>query len=104
MNAAILDSRAFRLVAPLLLGVVLLGAWQLLCSALHVPEYLVPAPTDIGATLASDWSLLAGSLLMTLKITFLAFALAVVLGVAAAFLFVQSRMLEVSLFPYAIVL
>jgi NitT/TauT family transport system permease protein len=104
MTAAILDTRAFRLAAPLLLGVLILGLWQLLCRALQVPEYLVPAPTDIGATLAADWALLAGSLLMTLKITFLAFLLAAVLGVAAAFLFVQSRMLEVSLFPYAIVL
>jgi NitT/TauT family transport system permease protein len=104
MTAAILDTRAFRLAAPLLLGVLILGMWQLLCRALDVPEYLVPAPTDIGATLAADWALLAGSLLMTLKITFLAFLLAAVLGVAAAFLFVQSRMLEVSLFPYAIVL
>ena len=40
----------------------------------------------------------------TLKITVLAFALAVVLGVAAAFLFVQSRLIEARLFPYAILL
>ena len=41
---------------------------------------------------------------MTLKITVLAFVLAMVLGVLAAFLFVQSRLIEASLFPYAILL
>ncbi|MFX7785104.1 ABC transporter permease, partial [Acinetobacter baumannii] len=37
-------------------------------------------------------------------ITFLAFVLAVILGVSIAFVFVQSRFIEVSLFPYAIIL
>ncbi|WP_416457108.1 ABC transporter permease subunit [Pseudomonas sp. LFS022] len=41
---------------------------------------------------------------MTLKITFLSFALAVVIGTLAAFVFVQSRVVEASLFPYAILL
>jgi NitT/TauT family transport system permease protein len=104
MTANILDSRAFRLVAPLLLGLVIVVVWQLVCRLLKVPEYLVPAPTDIATTLHTDWGLLSSSLLVTLKITFLAFLVAVVLGVAAAFLFVQSRLMEVSLFPYAVVL
>jgi len=101
---AIVDSRYARLVAPLLLGVLILAAWEFACRALGVPEYLVPAPSDIARTLRDDWVLLTSSLVVTLKITFLAFALAVVLGVAAAFLFVQSRLMEVSLFPYAIIL
>jgi NitT/TauT family transport system permease protein len=104
MTAAILDSRLTRLFAPLLLGVVIVLVWELACHTLGVPEYLVPAPSDIAKTLRTDWSLLASSLMVTLQITFLAFLLAVILGVAAAFLFVQSRLMEVSLFPYAIVL
>ena len=93
-----------RVLAPAALGVVLLVIWQIICVTLEVPTYLVPAPTEIAHTLVQDWSLLSLSLLTTLKVTFLAFAFAVVLGVAAAFLFVQSRIMEVSLFPYAIIL
>ncbi|MFT2543528.1 ABC transporter permease, partial [Escherichia coli] len=52
----------------------------------------------------ADWGMLMESLLVTLKITFLAFVLAVILGVSIAFVFVQSRFIEVSLFPYAIIL
>ncbi len=104
MNALTHNPAVLRIAAPLALGIVMLGLWQALCTALKVPVYLVPTPTAIAQTLASDWSLLIGALAVTLKITFLAFGLAVLLGVAAAFLFVQSRLMEVSLFPYAIVL
>ena len=100
----ILESKATRVLAPLALGIVILAVWQAICVALKVPVYLVPSPAAIAETLVADWPLLWSSLLVTLKITFLAFALAVVLGVAAAFLFVQSRLMEVSLFPYAIIL
>jgi NitT/TauT family transport system permease protein len=90
---ALMNSRYARLAAPLLLGVVMLVAWQALVRALDVPVYLVPAPSDIIETLRTDWALLTSSLVITLKITFFAFLLAVVLGVAAAFLFVQSRLM-----------
>lgn len=93
-----------KILAPLLVGALLLGLWQLLCVGLNVPVYLVPSPLDIGKTLIQDGPLLMGALWVTLKITFLSFALAVVLGVMAAFVFVQSRWLEASLFPYAILL
>lgn len=93
-----------RIAAPVLVGIVLLGLWQVLCVALQVPAYLVPSPLDIGRTLLTDGPMLLGALLTTLTITFLSFALAVTLGVALAFLFVQSRVIEASLFPYAILL
>ena len=95
---------AQRVAAPLVVGVLMLLLWQGLCTTLDVPAYLVPSPLAIAQTLVEDWSLLAGSLWVTLRITLLAFALAVVVGTAAAFLFVQSRVIEASLFPYAILL
>ncbi|MGO0791350.1 ABC transporter permease [Herbaspirillum seropedicae] len=94
----------WRVAAPLIIGIALLLMWQIICTLLEVPPYLVPTPALIVKTLAADWSMLMASLLVTLKITFLAFALAVVLGVAIAFVFVQSRFIEISLFPYAIIL
>jgi NitT/TauT family transport system permease protein len=51
-----------------------------------------------------DAPLLLGSLLVTLKITLLALLLSVVLGIGVAFLFVQNRTLERSLFPYVVLL
>ncbi|RKT14113.1 NitT/TauT family transport system permease protein [Paraburkholderia sp. RAU2J] len=93
-----------KAIAPWLVGMVFLALWQGWCVLFKVPAYLVPSPVAIVGQLIQDAPLLFGSLLMTLKITLLAFALATVLGVVIALLFVQSPLIEASLFPYAILL
>jgi NitT/TauT family transport system permease protein len=91
-------------LAPALVGVLFVLTWELLVRAFDTPFYLVPSPLLVARTLVQDAPLLLSALLVTLRITGLALLLAVVLGVALAFLFVQSRAIEVSLFPYAILL
>jgi NitT/TauT family transport system permease protein len=98
------NPNTLKWLAPLVVGAIFLLLWQGICSAFQVPVYLVPKPTDIAHTLVTDGPSLLLSLAVTLKITVLAFVLATVLGVIAAFLFVQSRLIEASLFPYAILL
>ena len=99
-----LDSRFMAVAMPVGVGVLLLGLWEFLVWYYQVPKFLVPAPRVIGATLIEDWGLLSKSLMVTLKVTFLAFFLAVVIGTLVAFVFVQSRVVEMSLFPYAVLL
>jgi NitT/TauT family transport system permease protein len=91
-------------VAPLVVGVVLVSLWQICCRAFAIPVYLVPAPSDIASSLLENWPDLLHALGSTLKITFAAFALATILGVLTAFLFIQSRWIEMSLLPYAVLL
>jgi NitT/TauT family transport system permease protein len=55
-------------------------------------------------TLVGDWPVLSRSLLTTLQTTLEGFAAAGVGGIALALLFNQSRWLEYSLFPYAVIL
>ena len=90
--------------APMVLALVLLALWEGLVHALQVPEYLVPAPSRILMTLAVDAPMLFEALGTTVAITLVALLFAVVLGVIAACVFVQSRVLEASLFPYAVLL
>lgn len=93
-----------KAIAPWVVGVIVLALWQGWCVLFKVPAYLVPSPSAIVSELVQDAPLLFGSLLATLKITLLAFALATALGVVIALLFVQSPLIEASLFPYAILL
>jgi len=93
-----------RVFYPLLVAVLLLAAWQALVVAFQVPHYLVPSPLRVAGTLFTDAALLFGALVTTLKITVLAFVCATLLGVAIAFAFVQSRVIETALFPYAVLL
>ena len=104
MKPLIQSERFVRIVAPLAVGVALLGGWEWACDHWHVPVFLFPRPSDIWHSLIKDWPSLTRALVTTMSITFQAFLCAVVLGVAIAFVFVQSRFLEASLFPYAVLL
>jgi len=99
-----MNAHVARLVAPAAVGVAFVLLWEGLVSAFDVPFYLVPSPFLVLSTLVHDAPLLLSSLLITLRITALALLLAVVLGVGVAFLFVQNRALERSLFPYVVLL
>jgi NitT/TauT family transport system permease protein len=93
-----------RLLAPIALAVVLLGVWQLAVVLYDVPAYLVPSPTRIAQAMIEDRDLLLGSLWVTADIALTALAIAVAAGVAVALVFAQSRIIEASLLPYAILL
>jgi NitT/TauT family transport system permease protein len=88
-------------IAVLALGVL---AWDMLVRLRGIEPYVLPGPRLVFATIVTDWELLAQSLLVTLTTTLEGFALAVVGGVALAVLFNQSRLIEYSLYPYAVIL
>lgn len=89
---------------PWLAGIALLGLWELLVRALDVPRFVLPAPSLIAGALISDFRQLLDALAETLKLTLLAFGASFAGGLLLAILFVQSRIIERSLLPYAIVL
>jgi len=93
-----------RLLAPLVLGLAFLGLWTLVVRVRQIPVYILPEPWVIAQTLVKDWSSLSGSLWITLSISMAALTAAVVVGMLLAVLFTQSKWLERSLFPYAIVM
>jgi NitT/TauT family transport system permease protein len=88
-------------VAVLALGVVV---WDQVVRIKAIPPYVLPGPRLVAATLLADWDVLSHSLLVTLATTLEAFALAAVGGVALAVLFNFSRLIEYSLYPYAVIL
>jgi NitT/TauT family transport system permease protein len=91
-------------VLPAIILVLAVVLWDRICVWNEIPRYILPRPGDVIATLYEDWALLSGALVTTLKITFLSLLLAVVGGVGLAVLFAQSKWVEMSLFPFAIVL
>jgi len=93
-----------RILAPTLIGLLALGAWEYAVRANEVPSYILPGPIEIWNTLLRDWHTLSVSLWITLKITFAALFVAASLGLLLAVLFAQSRIVELSLFPYAVIL
>jgi NitT/TauT family transport system permease protein len=96
--------RWLRFLGPLVIGVVFLGGWEWLVRARGIPAYVLPGPVAIAEALVRDWAALSAALLVTLKITALALLIAASLGLLLAVVFAQSRILELALFPYAVIL
>jgi NitT/TauT family transport system permease protein len=69
-----------------------------------VPVYILPAPSAIAQSLWIDGPSLFGSLLVTLRITLAALAAAAIIGGVIALVFSLSRLVEISFFPYAVIL
>lgn len=93
-----------EVLAPLGVGIVALLLWDVLVRLLEIPPYLLPGPLLVLQTLISEWGKLFPSLLVTLNITVVAFIAAAVSGLLIAVLFTQSKWIERSLFPYAVIL
>ncbi|WNZ23064.1 ABC transporter permease [Leptolyngbya sp. NK1-12] len=91
-------------IAPLLVGSLVLILWEVGVRVTNTPPYLLPGPLLVGQTLIQEWSVLFPSLLITFKITLVAFIAAVISGLLIAILFTQSKWIERSFFPYAVIL
>lgn len=91
-------------IAPAIVGIVVLLAWASFVWVTGVPPYILPGPWLVLKTLISEWNELFPSLMITLQITMAAFVAAVVSGLLVSILFTQSKWIERSLFPYAVIL
>ncbi|QYO64697.1 hypothetical protein [Leptolyngbya sp. 7M] len=65
-------------IAPLLVGGLVLILWEVGVRVTNTPPYLLPGPLLVGQTLIQEWSVLFPSLLITFKITLVAFIAAVI--------------------------
>lgn len=96
--------RTFDIALPLAVAALVLGAWEWAVIHWQVPVYVLPAPSAIARAFADNFSSLMEALLSTLTVTLEAFLAASVLGIATAIAFSQSRLLERTLYPYAVIL
>jgi len=104
LRKVLTDKRFVRVAVPLAVGILFIALWEWACHAFEVPKFVLPAPSLIVAALADNFTSLMGSLWITFRVTVSAFVVAVASGVAMAIVFTQSRVLELALFPYAVVL
>jgi len=86
-------------LTPLLFSILALGVWQAIVMLCATPEYLLPAPTAILATVDGDLFFQLG---VTFTEALAGFVLAGCLAFCSALLFVRFPVLEHGLFPIAI--
>jgi len=93
-----------RVVWPVVVFIAGIALWDLVVRIGDIPPYLLPSPLLVFQTLIADWPILSESLGVTLLTALEGFIAAAIGGIALALLFNQSKWLEYSLLPYAIVL
>ena len=98
------NEKVGRWVLPILVIALSIWLWDRIVVWNELPHYILPGPGRVLQALVEDWAILFDSLLVTLQITLGALAIAVIGGVGLAVLFTQSRWIEMSFFPYAVIL
>jgi NitT/TauT family transport system permease protein len=93
-----------RILLPVVVFAAGLLVWELIVRVDDIQPYVLPSPLLVLKTLVADWPILSQSLGVTLLTTLEGFVAAAIGGVALALLFNQSKWLEYSLFPYAVIL
>ena len=99
-----MTDRVLRIGLPVLVLAAGILLWDLVVRVFAIPSFVLPAPGLVLTTLIADGGLLWHSLLVTLLTTFEGFALATLGGIGLAILFNQSRLVEYSFYPYAVIL
>ena len=96
--------RILSWVMPIVAISLAIVAWEWAVWFYEIPHYLIPAPSLIAETLVKDGPSLMVSAWFTVKLTFMSLALAIIGGVLLGALFALSRPVEMSLFPFAVIL
>lgn len=89
---------------PVIMIALGLVAWDRIVVLNDIPHYILPGPGRVLETLVEDWPILRSALSITLAITGMALLVAILGGAGLAILFKQSRLMEMSLYPYAVIL
>jgi NitT/TauT family transport system permease protein len=89
---------------PAIVMVLMIWLWDRIVVWNEIPHFILPGPGLVATTLVNDWAMLFDALMVTLQITMMALAVAVIGGVGLAVLFTQSRLIEMSFYPYAVIL
>jgi putative hydroxymethylpyrimidine transport system permease protein len=93
-------TRTYASAAVLILA--LLVAWELTVRLAHVPQYLLPAPTQILADLKTDWVILWPAMWVTLREVLIGFVIAAAAGIGLAVLLHLYGPLRRALYPILI--
>ena len=96
--------KRMQIIMPVSTLLMALLIWEIVVRVNEIPHYLIPAPSLVVQTLWTDGPSLMGSAWFTVKLTIYSLALAIIGGVVLGVIFALSRIVEMSLFPFAVVM
>jgi NitT/TauT family transport system permease protein len=94
----------FEVFTIALVAVVIIGGAELLLRLFEVPQYILPTPSLIGASLVNDFPLLWPHVVVTIKELFIGFAIGASIGMVLAAVITQFPFVEKIVTPYILLL
>ena len=92
-----------KILPPILVLVIFLIVWSIAASLYGMP-FLLPNPLEVLQAFVSDFELIIGGLWITFQEALYGYLLAISIGITSAAIMSQSKILERSFYPYAILL
>ena len=95
---------AMTVLPPLAFLVIVLILWHTAVVAFSIKPFLLPGPLRVAAAISTHLGTLLGAAVLTAMGALCGFALSFVIGFTISLFFSQSKIIERSLYPYAIFL
>ena len=92
-----------KVLPPILVLIVFLFTWSLGASLYNMP-FLLPNPLEVAQAFVTDFDMIVGGLWITFQEALYGYLLAISIGISSAAVMSQSKILERSFYPYAILL
>lgn len=99
-----LNKKWKNVLPPVAVFIIFVGGWELIVRLLGIAPYILPKPSDIVKAAAENWSNLMVSVGTTITEAVIGFLASVVLGILLAILLAMNKLVEKSVYPYAIIL
>lgn len=95
----IFSGQSARIMAPIAGLIVVLALLQAAVSAFHIPNYILPPPTDFLPAIANNWGQLWPATAVTTEEVVYGFALATVFSIPLALVLSSLRVVRDTLYP-----
>ena len=92
-----------KVLPPILVLIIFLFVWFIGASLYNMP-FLLPNPLEVAQAFVLDFDMIVGGLWITFQEALYGYLLAISIGITSAAVMSQSKILERSFYPYAILL
>ncbi|MFD2706142.1 ABC transporter permease [Salibacterium lacus] len=99
-----MDTFKHYVLGPLVAFILFVALWQVVPALLGMPHYIFPKPTDVVSAAVSDGALLWEAVQITVLESVIGFLLSAVIGIVVSITLASSKIIERSIYPYAIIL
>ena len=93
-----------KYLGPVAAFVLFISLWQAIPTLLDIKPFILPKPTDVVEAAIKDWDLLWPAMQITIVEAVIGFILSAIVGIGVSILLASSRIIEISLYPYAVIL